>query len=149
MEESLTRVLKYVSPVYQAKFKEDIEGDPDGNPPGSRHFHQNQNDKLMGWLRENRLFAISDPFPGETFHSDYGYIILGESNSMHVVHPKHRRLQYHERPKDLPENQEKDDFYYWQLTIKSQPRDSKIPKALEDKLTELEFKSAEEFKPYR
>ena len=146
MTESLNKTRKFVSPTYQAKFSHETEGEPENHKPGWVHFHSNLDDHVMKWLKDNFLFRV--PSRNPSFHSEVGYAIIGENGSICIIHPNSRNLGYSERPKDLPEEQRRDNFYYQQLTIVSQPREAEIPKALEDKLKDWNYQEVEEFKPY-
>lgn len=147
MEESLTRVLRYVSPTTHRKFKSlrPCE-DSDGNPTSRRIFEEEVKNPLGSWFVDNCLFSLDRPFPGE-ISSHRGYAFIGEEGSVHITRLEYRELKWNEKPEEFRGSS--DEFYYYQLTVKSQPRDSALPKALEDKLKELKYQQVEEFKPYR
>jgi len=133
-------VHKYKSPKYVRGLKGQTWEDHDcGYHVKSRFEPAPGNDRIIGWLKNNSLFTLTNAWP-EHFHSDYTYVFMGSNSVLCAVHVKTKNFSGGEvlNPRDH--------VYQHTVTIRSQPKGKELPKELTDILSELHFEESREDK---
>jgi len=123
---------KYKSPTYIRKLKKQTWETADCGDKVQNHYEKRpEEDKFLEWLVKNSLFKLIEAWKGH-FHSDYTYILMGSNGVLCAVHAKNNGSG------DSVLNPG-DYVYYYDVTIRSQPKGKNLPDELEEILDSLEY----------
>ena len=141
-EQSLVKIIRYVSPTYVAEFDK-IQKGGDVDRPDRILFKDVEEDNILEWLKNNSLCKLREPFP-EHRHSDFGYLFMTK-DGMHIISPSHEKAN----PIAPLYRGAQNMSYKRRLTIRSQPSGITLPEGLTRALEERCFKRVEEFEKYQ
>ena len=147
---SLVQILKFQSQVYIAKWKKDTPARDEENL-GARIFHDVPEDRIEGWLKDNSLAILENPFRDlekelSLSNSYRGFLIVDRRETAVVV-PKiyqFHDLPYEEVIKLLSEGSDKRDKPYRQRVI-IRSSGEVIPKRLRAFLNSENYEEIKEF----